>query len=249
MENSLTPKLPRGPGRGADSRTRDGRGPRGPRLKGGGGGQAGGEAERTSAQVVGARQRSGGGVLQGPPARARALGQICRSGAQCFAAVCRPPWGCPVHVASLGAGGPGRAASATASLSLLLPLLLQQPAPSPPPAAPRARSQSPPPGASGAGGKRLPPRRVAGRAGPRRSRSCGAGARAGCVCRCSPAEATAPASLLRGGPCAPPSPAWSGRPRVNELDFGLNPKVFTSLRKKKKNWQVLHRRVHKAATA
>nr|XP_044613006.1 translation initiation factor IF-2-like isoform X2 [Equus asinus] len=219
MENSLTPRPPRGPGWGADSRTRGGRGPPSPPAAGRRGRPKRRGPERTWAQVVGARQRREG--AGGSPARARDPRQLHRSGAQGFAAVCRPPWGCPVHVASLGAGGPGPAAAA-ASCSLLLRLLLLLPGllHSPPPAAPLAGSQSPPPGARGAGGRRLPPAGVQ-QGWAEARQGCGAVGRAldrgACVATALQRRPRPPRSRAR----APPPPHRAERQaRVNELDFG-----------------------------
>lgn len=219
MENSLTPRPPRGPGWGADSRTRGGRGPPSPPAAGRRGRPKRRGLERTWAQVVGARQRREG--AGGSPARARDPRQLHRSGAQGFAAVCRPPWGCPVHVASLGAGGPGPAAAA-ASCSLLLRLLLLLPGllHSPPPAAPLAGSQSPPPGARGAGGKRLPPAGVQ-QGWAEARQGCGAVGRAldrgACAATALQRRPRPPRSRAR----APPPPHRAERQaRVNELDFG-----------------------------
>ncbi|XP_026961682.1 spidroin-2-like [Sagmatias obliquidens] len=178
MENSLTPRPPRGPGWGADSRTPGGRGPQCPPAEGRRGRRG---PERTWSQVVGARRRGWGRGPPGSPLR-RPASRGSSAEAARLAAVCRPPWRCPVHVASLGAGGPGRAAAAatasgaSSSYSSSYRGLLR----SFPPAAPLALPQSlPPPGARGAGGKRLPPRLGASRVGPRRARGCGAGGRVG----------------------------------------------------------------------
>lgn len=178
MENSLTPRPPRGPGWGADSRTRGGRGPPSPPAEGRRGRPRRRGPERTSAQVVGERWRGRGAGSSGvSPARARAPGQLRSSSAPRFAAVCRPPGGAPCtwprsEQEDRAEQPPPPPAPSSFSSSSRGPLR------SPPPAAPLARSQSPPPGARGAGGKRLPPRRGAGRAGRRRARSCGAGGRA-----------------------------------------------------------------------
>ncbi|XP_070446343.1 uncharacterized protein [Equus przewalskii] len=174
--------------------------------------------ERTWAQVVGARQRREG--AGGSPARARAPRQLHRSGAQGFAAVCRPPWGCPVHVASLGAGGLGPAAAAASCSLLLRLLLLPSLLHSPPPAAPLAGSQSPPPGARGAGGKRLPPAGVQ-QGGAEARQGCGAVGRAldrgACAATALQRRPRPPRSRAR----APPPPHRAERQaRVNELDFG-----------------------------
>lgn len=121
----------------------------------------------------GARARMGGGVR-----RACAPGQLRRSGVQRFAAVCRPPWGCPMHVALLGVAGPGRAAVTAASCSLLL---LPRPAPLSSSCSPAGSLPipTPTPGVRGAGRKHLPPRRGVNWAGPRRAPDCGAGGQAG----------------------------------------------------------------------
>ena len=152
MENSLTPRPPRGPGWGADSRTPGGRGPQRPPAEGRRGRPGRRGPERTWAQVVGARRRGWGRGPPGSPLR-RPASRGSSAEAARLAAVCRLPWRCPVHVASLGAGGPGRAAAAAASgasssYSSSSRGLLR----SFPPAAPLARSQSPPPpGARGPG--------------------------------------------------------------------------------------------------
>ncbi|XP_053060237.1 translation initiation factor IF-2-like [Acinonyx jubatus] len=179
------------------------------------------EGERERLGSAGADWGRGAGSCGVSPARARAPGPLRRNSAPRFAAVCRPPGGAPCtwprseREDRAELPPPPPAPSSVSSSS-------RGPLGSPPPAAPLALSQSPPPGARGAGGKRLPPRRGAGRAGRWRARSCGAGGRArelgACAATALQRRSRRPRS--RGeGPA--PTPAASRGSRVNELDFGF----------------------------
>ncbi|XP_073662218.1 uncharacterized protein [Tursiops truncatus] len=221
MENSLTPRPPRGPGWGADSRTPGGRGPQCPPAEGRRGRRG---PERTWSQVVGARRRGWGRGPPGSPLR-RPASRGSSAEAARLAAVCRPPWRCPVHVASLGAGGPGRAAAAatasgaSSSYSSSSRGLLR----SFPPAAPLARPQSPPPRGPGRRRKTAPAPPgckqggAAARPGLRGGRAGGrARERGACAAPALQRRPRPPSSRAKPRP----HPAASRGPRVNELDFG-----------------------------
>lgn len=211
MENSLTPRPPRGPGWGADSRTRGGRGPPSARTAARRGRLRRRGPERTWAQVVGARPcGEGGGVLRGLPHAGRCPGAASQKPRAALLRGLPPSLGVP-H--ARGPAQSWRTRPSCRHRRLPLP-------PPPPPAAgsalllrqPRwlAPNPHPHPGVPGARGKRPPPRPGGGWAGPRRApglRGGRARERAGCVCRYSPAEAAAPASLPRPGPRPHPSPA------------------------------------------
>lgn len=216
MENSLTPRPPRGPGWGADSRTRGGRGPPSPRIEERRGRLRRRGPERTWAQVVGARRRGqGGGVHRGLPSAGRCPGAASQKQRAALLRGLPPSLGVP-HARGPAHSWRTRPSCRCCRRRRRLPLPLP-----PPPAAgsalllrqPRwlAPNPHPHPGVPGPRGKRPPPRPSVGWAGPRRAPGCGAGARAseraGCVCRYSPAEAAAPASLPRRGPRPHSGPA------------------------------------------